>query len=254
MKNQKNLSMFLGAFLIVLVLLLGIWAVSTEDLTLETKSEDEIEADILEQLALDTRVDPADVNVEVVNDTAVLTGNVDSYTEYRAAVNNALSVSGIDVVDDNLVISYEFVDIDTSDSVLEEVIEDRFFYNPDLESFDISVEVNEGVATLSGEVDAFWKKIEAGTVAFEVIGVVNVENNLAVVPSEDIGDEIIAENIVTSLENNIFIDAEDITVNVSNNIVTLTGTVETLYEEDTAVEIASAVEGVIDVENKIAVL
>lgn len=251
--DKSSPLVLLGGIVLVILILLGIWSLLDPTLFRGFRSDEAVEAAINEQLALDARVDADNVIVEVDGSEASLTGTVDGYAAYQAAVNNAITVAGINVIDDNLVIEYDVATLDTSDDRLEEIINDRLLYDSSLNSFEINVNVDNGIAELSGEVDSLSRKNDAENIAFNVVGVTAVENELAVVPTEDIDDERIAENIVTSYENNIYLNASAINVRVADNIVTLSGTVDTLYEYDTAEDIASQTIGVVDVNNDLIV-
>lgn len=253
-KQNNTIGKIILVLSLLIILVLGIWAVTDRDLFGDLRTDTELEESIQEQIILDSRVNDDGILVEVEDDKATLTGSVANFTAHQAALDNALSVSGVDTVVDNLVVEYETgASINTSDENLEELLDDIYFYHSNLESFDINVDVTNGVAELTGQVDALWRKFEAEDEAKDVLGIIGVENKLAVVPTEDFTDERIADDIVKSLENHIDINVEDIDVKVEDNNVTLFGTVDTIYEYDTAENIATYTNGVIDVTNDLVI-
>jgi osmotically-inducible protein OsmY len=61
---------------------------------------------IRKALERDAKIDSDDIAVETVNGTAILTGNVRSWSEHDAAVAAAWAAPGVTAVDDRLSISY----------------------------------------------------------------------------------------------------------------------------------------------------
>jgi osmotically-inducible protein OsmY len=254
MKNNNIAILAISVIAVFFLVVLAVWAFSSEDFYAEVRSDDDIRDAVNQQLLLDGRVDAGNVEVEINDSVANLSGSVEDFTAYNAAEDNALSVNGVTTVINDLEIDYTpSEDVDISDATLENTISEIFFYDNDLESQDIFVEVNDGEVELSGEVDALWRKLDAEEEAEDVIGVTSVDNKLAVVPTDDVYDESIAENIVSSLTNNFYTNAEEIDVIVESNNVTLEGTVDSAYEYQVAEDIASFTDGVIAVENDLII-
>lgn len=187
--------------------------------------EETKERDVQNQLLWDDRVLSTDVIVEVTDSTAILSGTVPTYADKIAAEDDALSVPGILSVENNLVISFPEGYTVFSDKEIKNSIEDMLIWNPRIDATKIFVQVNAGIVTLEGSVDAFWKKGVASDIALQVSGVTDVINNLNVVWTESFEDERIADDVKNALRRNALIDAEDITVGVANGVVTLSGRV-----------------------------
>ena len=81
-----------------------------------------------------------------------------------------------------------------------------------------------------------------------------IENHLAVVPSEDVADRAIADDIVETLESKAAVDADDVNVRVRDGDVTLTGSVSTWTGRKAADEAAFYTPGVTHVNNRISVM
>ncbi len=84
-------------------------------------------------------------------------------------------------------------------------------------------------------------------------GVIDVVNKLAVVPTEDINDKLIAEDIEAALERNLYVNAEDVTVKVENGEVTLTGSVPNWHARGKAYDVAAYTLGVKDVHDYLTI-
>jgi osmotically-inducible protein OsmY len=61
--------------------------------------------------------------------------------------------------------------------------------------------------------------------AEEVISVLGVTNKLAVVTTESIKDEGIADDVIAAMDRHVNVDAQAVNVHVTGGVVTLTGTV-----------------------------
>ena len=84
-------------------------------------------------------------------------------------------------------------------------------------------------------------------------GVIYVKNELAVVPSAEISDEIIAEDVVDALERSVLVNAEAVDVSVNRGTVTLEGSVPSAAARMAAFRVASRTAGVLFVQNNLMV-
>ncbi len=112
-----------------------------------------------------------------------------------------------------------------TDEELKERIESVLRWNSEVDENDISVYVIDGYVSLEGSVHTYWEKVRTEDLVAPIKGVVSVVNKLAVVPSEDISDKIIGEDIMEGLDRNVMVNVEDVNVEVENGIVTLNGQV-----------------------------
>lgn len=207
-----------------------------------------------DQLYWDHRVDASDVKIAVDDQVVTLDGSVPTYAARVAAFDDTRDVTGVKGVINNLEIDYTIEPELPTDANIEKFVTDRFRWDPNLKSYKINVSMNNGWATLEGTVDAYWKKIRAEVKAADVLGVVGVINNLAVVPTESIKDEVIANHVIQALERNVNVFAEDVNVKVENGIVTLSGEVPTWTARSAAYDAAMFTYGVLDVVDSLRVM
>jgi len=120
-------------------------------------------------------------------------------------------------------------------------------------SLDILVNVTAGIIKLEGTVDSYWKRWKAEDLISDLRGVIDVENHLAVVPTDEFIDKEIAKDIEDALKRNTYVNAENITVKVSDGEVLLTGTVPTYYAHNKAYSAAAFTPGVKDIDNKVLI-
>src|SRR5512143_1059691 len=115
---------------------------------------EEIRSDVIEQLAWDTRVDSSSIEVDVVDDTVILSGTVPTCSDRNQAQIDALQVPGVNDVDNRLVVSFPFADVIPADSEVSFNVSNELTWNPGVEATRIHVAVDQGIVTLSGVVDS----------------------------------------------------------------------------------------------------
>jgi osmotically-inducible protein OsmY len=153
-------------------------------------------------LARDPYLEDFEVAVTVLDGTAYLHGKVDSHFERSRADLVASRVAGIADVQNNLDVERNFADVfdpyvdDTfvesdellkydkraplkTDSELVKAIESELWWSPFVDSDEVSVTVDDGIATLTGTVDT-WIEHEAATENAYEGGATLVDNDLNV--------------------------------------------------------------------------
>ncbi|MDA8163536.1 MAG: BON domain-containing protein [Desulfobacteraceae bacterium] len=215
---------------------------------------DQLRKDVIDQLSWDDRVDASQVEVEAGKGGRIrLSGVVASYTAYRAAESDALSVRGVRIVDNQLEIRHPS-EVAREDEEIRASLTGALGWYPDIDGGKIQVGVDAGTVTLTGAVDSFWKKLKAEELAFDTAGVTWVVNELAVVPTQSIDDEAIAREIVGALERaSDILDPDRINVTVDRGLVTLSGSVSDWHGMTAAENAARFTQGVVDVFNGLVV-
>lgn len=136
--------------------------------------------------------------------------------------------------------------------------------NTNLNAFNISSSVEDGVVTLEGEVETSTDKALAEELVEGIDGVRRVNNELSVRNEDDDDDDnggvratLNDGRIFTVLKSRLLMSGDvsgrDIEVEVDNGVVTLNGEVETRAERDLAVEMARNTNGVEDVRDNLRV-
>lgn len=206
------------------------------------------------QLAWDSRVISTDINVTVTDSTATLTGTVPTYYEKMVAEEDAQSSPGILAVENNLTVSFPEGYTVLSDPEIKDSIDNMLLWDTRIDSTRITTSVDTGIVTLEGTVDAYWKKTAAEDIALSVSGVIDVTNNLDVAWAESYVDEAIADEVRDALRRSVLVNSENVTVTVSDGIVTLRGQASSLLEKRTAYEKAAYTAGVVGVNNQIEIV
>jgi len=211
----------------------------------------EIARRVKDQLIWDNKVDATGITVEVADGLTTLAGTVDTYSAKVAAQEDASEIAGVASVQNNLVV--EPIEFPSSGIFLANRVEQTLEWSQSVDVVDLRVSAVGGLVTVNGTVDQLWKKEHAEELIRDINGVVGIVDKIAVVPTKSLLDEGIAENILDSIDRNVNINVDDVTVSVENGNVTLTGTVPSFIAKDSAGLAASNTTGVRSVVNDIKI-
>ena len=142
-------------------------------------------------------LDSFDINTDVKNGNVVLTGKVENSVDKKLAEELVANIDGVTSVDNKLtVVSDKDMEGDMSDDMedtvdegtseltdakIATVIKTRLLMDTDISGFDIDVDVENGVVTLTGDVDSDAERDLAVEIAKNASDVKDVESNLRVV-------------------------------------------------------------------------
>jgi osmotically-inducible protein OsmY len=119
---------------------------------------------------------------------------------------------------------------------------------------EIGVAVHHGVVTLTGIVDTSAQKWSTERAAWRIDGVRAVAEEIEVRAARaEPTDSQIAEAVAITLEWSETVESNDVHARVEHGWVTLTGSVRTPAERDSAASLADQIKGVIGVSNRIQV-
>ena len=217
------------------------------------RKDESIKKDVADYLYWDDRVDSSDISITVDDGEVKLDGTVTDYTSSKNAVLDAWDAEGVTKVENNLEVEIPTEVTVPTDSEIESNIKNILEWNSSIDASEIGVDVSAGVVTLDGTVDAYWKKLRAEDVVSRATGVLNVANELAVVPTEDVLDKAIAEDVVSALETKFTVNADDVDVKVEDGTVTLSGTLPSWTSYRSAMDAAENTLGVTDVIDQLVI-
>lgn len=115
---------------------------------------------------------------------------------------------------------------------LQREVQNAIKWEPLLHAAEIGVTAKDGVVSLTGVVDSYWKKIEAENAAKKVVGVKALVENIEVKfhSSWSKTDAEVANEVLTAFKNNYSIPNDKVSVKVENGWVTLAGELPWNYQ------------------------
>ena len=133
-----------------------------------------------------------------------------------------------------------------TDRDLQQNIQNALDWEPSVEATDIGVSVDNGVATLRGDVQSFAEKEAAERVTLRVYGVRAIANDLNVrIPtSAERSDSDIAQAALNALRWHTSVPEKNLTVVVRNGWITLSGAVDWQFQKDAAARAVRDLTGV----------
>jgi osmotically-inducible protein OsmY len=140
-----------------------------------------------------------------------------------------------------------------TDEILQKKVQEALKWEPQLRTAEIGVLAKNGIVTLTGTVDNYYKKNEVENATKKVSGVKAIVEKIEIKPadSKDITDNIIAERILNVFKSDFSIPHEKIKLKVERGWVTLEGNVNWNYQKEAAKSAVTALMGVRGVTNNI---
>ena len=209
----------------------------------------DVQTAVQDELDWTPDVDAAGIGVAVEAGTVSLSGEVDNYAELLAAKRAALRVRGVNAVVDNLTVhpnsSWPVTETDIAKEVSRAL---KWSSNvPDT----VKAEIDQSAVTLTGAVDWEYQRQAARRAVQYLRGVQSVDNQITLTPRVSAFDA--EARIKNAFTRNAQIDAKTISVAVSGNKVTLSGTVRSYAEKKQAGLAAWSSPHVTEVNNQITV-
>jgi osmotically-inducible protein OsmY len=170
------------------------------------------------------------MNVTTQDGVVTFTGSVDHLLARERAVEIAENVVGVRAIVNRI----ETKPVVRPDAELCKAVESALLHDPAADSYELDVNVDDGIVTLTGTVDSWQEKQLSEEVTKGVRGVRKVKNGIKVDYKSDRPDHEIKAEIETRLANDVRVDDALINVQVKDGKVTLGGTVGCLAEKSRA--------------------
>jgi osmotically-inducible protein OsmY len=199
------------------------------------------------QLEWDPEIDAGELGVAAKGGVVTLTGFIDSYSAKLAAERAAKRVRGVRGVANDIAVRLrlERTDADIASDVV------RALELRSTVPSSVQAAVHNGRVSLTGRVNWLYQQRDAEKAVRHVRGVRGVLNHITVAPRSVERD--VRHRIVEALHRNANIDARHITVTVAGDRATLSGSVRSWLQRDSAERAAADAPGIAHVENRLAV-
>jgi osmotically-inducible protein OsmY len=213
-------------------------------------TDTEIRRAILDAYLLSPRVASFNPTVEVANGAVTLSGTVENLQAKREAGRIAWHTVGVASVENDLEVLPSSV---LEDIALANAVRDALLRDPYLQASDVTVIADDGIVTLTGEVETDFAQERAEEVAGRQQSVVAVVNAIDV-DAEWIAkpDDALEADVDAELFWNPWVPLEDVAATVTDGAVTLTGTVDSWFVRQQA-EMEAYEAGARDVDNALLV-
>lgn len=181
----------------------------------------------------------------------IIEGTVPSYWDKRNVFAIVSRVPGVRKISNRLVVQTDIVADEMIKSEIEnELARSRMILDPS----EIKVAVTNGVVLLRGTVHFRREAIVAEDIASWQRGVKGVVNEIQVLPPEKaVSDESLTKMLNNMIDRFFPLEGKQVTVQVKDGKVTLTGTVRTLWARHEIEKEVRRVQGVREVENKLEI-
>lgn len=203
---------------------------------------------VIEELEFEPSVSAAHIGVSVRDGVVTLSGHVNSFIEKFAAERAARRVKGVKAVAQEIDIHLPS-DKKTGDDEIAARAARILNWDVSIPHERISIKVEHGIVTLSGEVDWHFQRAEAEYDIRKLSGVKGVINDVIVMPK--VRSEDVRAKIRAALERNAEVEAGHVTVSVAGSKVTLSGKVNAWTEREAIERAAWSAPGVTQVEDEI---
>lgn len=206
---------------------------------------------VIDELEFEPEVDAAHIGVTVRDGVVTLSGHVSTFIEKLAAEQAAKRVKGVTAVAQDIEIHFPG-DPKTGDDEIAARAVKILLWHMAVPAQRISIKVDHGVVTLTGDVDWYYQKARAEEDIRRLGGVREVLNEINVVIG--LHAEEIRQQINAALERRSNLDLNAITVVVDGGKVTLTGKVDGEEDRITAERVAWSARGVGEVVNLLRIV
>lgn len=205
------------------------------------KTDLEIQRDVLAELLWEPSVNAAEIGVEVQKGIVTLDGQVDSYAAKIGAEKAAQRVAGVIALAVEMTVKIPGISARTDADIArsaEQTLRWTAFVGKDT----VKVMVEHGWVTLSGQVEWDYQRHTAENAVRYLLGVTGMSNQISVKPK--ISQAAVKTEIEAALKRRASVDAGKISVGVKGSDVTLSGSVHSLSERETARRSAWSTPGV----------
>jgi osmotically-inducible protein OsmY len=152
-------------------------------------SDKELKKNVSNRLQEDRRLDVSKIQVTVKHGEVILKGATETYQTSAFAQEDVAGVAGVKKIVNRIEVQLPEKIAPPTDAAIRARIRAALLLEPDIVPVDFILAVSEGVVFIDGFVETLKEKRRIGKIAARERGVLEVHNNLTVVPVQVIGDE-----------------------------------------------------------------
>jgi osmotically-inducible protein OsmY len=258
--------------LIAALVLAGGHAIAEERDLGEAVHDARLESQLWTIYALNQHLNPFELDIEVRDGTATLGGEVEESVQRDLAEQIALGITGIEQVNNRIeIVPDRSVRAEAgegrafgqrvSDATTTATVKSKLLWNRNTDGLDIHVSTEDGVVTLTGNVDSDASRQLAERLTANTEGVEQVQNRLTVAAAdaprrdgdrtagEAVSDTWITSKVKFTLMFSRGVHGRDISVETHDGVVKLDGEVRSVAERTMAIDLARGIHGVTRVDD-----
>jgi len=205
---------------------------------------------VLAELEWEPSVHAGHIGVTARDGIVTLFGHVENFAEKHGAEMAARRVKGAMAVAEEIEVQIPFERTRGDDAIAAAAIE-RLAWDSSVENGAISIKVEAGWVTLSGEVQSIHQKDAAMQDIRGLLGIVGVSNQITV--KSDLNATNICNDIEHALQRSWLFDAKTIRVAANGGCIRLSGTVPSLHDWELATAVAWSAPGASSVQNDMVI-
>ena len=212
------------------------------------KTDSELQQDVMNELKWEPTIKAAEIGVGVTDGVVTLSGYVDSLYKKWAAERAAVRVFGVKAVAEKIQVRLPG-SLKRADEDIARAASNALEWNILVPHNRVNVQVQDGLVTLTGEVDWWYQKDAAGDAVRKLVGIVLVSNQIYIKPA--VKPQDVKDKIESAFQRNALLDARRVTVETRAGKVILRGSVRNWAEREQVHWAAWAAPGVSEVESHI---
>ena len=201
------------------------------------------------------------IDTEAKDGVVTLTGTVGSEFHKSLAQEAVASLPGVIRVDNQLATKAE-VAADNADTWIGRKVKFALLLHPSVSASKTTIEVKDGVVTLTGEASSMAQKDLTTEYAIDIEGVKEVKNGMTVaatpeMPAQTTGEKMddasVTAQAKTALLTHRSTSSIKIKVSTMDGVVTLTGIAKNAAEKSLVTKLVSDIQGVTSVNNEMTI-
>jgi len=208
------------------------------------RSDQTIQENIIEELKWEPSVNATDIGVQVSEGVATLSGHVKSYAEKIHSEIATKRVKGVRAIAIELKVELPF-EHHKSDAEIAKACLTALHWNINTSNQPIDVKVENGIVTISGDVDSPYQRESAKIALIHLLGVKGVFNQIKVNSKVDL--TLLHNEIEDILIKQAKLNSKRVFVSTNEKTITLSGHVHSWSERQLILNVAWATPGVNDV-------
>lgn len=226
-----------------------------------SETDDRIETAFASSYVYKTYLKDDGIKTVSKDGVVTLTGTVAEESHKSLAQETVAGLPGVTRVDNQLATRAE-VAADSSDRWIGRKVKMTLLFHRHVNAGKTSVAVRDGIVTLTGEAISDAQKDLTGSYAKDIDGVKEVKNDLTVTAQPDaavrtdgqkVDDASVTAQVKTALLNHRSTSAIRTGVETRNGVVTLTGKARNEAEKTLVAKMATDIQGVVNVDNRMTV-